>query len=84
MPTIVGILTLMGRINVVLSCGDDVKSFIASGPGQEIPQSRCRQTREEETQNTKSQDIRKTTKVKQPALFLVKMIANLERTLSTA
>ena len=33
MPTIVGILTFMSRINFVLSCVEYGKSFITSGPG---------------------------------------------------
>ena len=33
MPTIVGILTFMGRINFVLSRVEHGKSFITSGPG---------------------------------------------------
>ena len=33
MPTIVGILTFMSRINFVLSCVEHGKSFITSGPG---------------------------------------------------
>ena len=33
MPTIVGILTFMSRINFVLSGVEHEKSFIASGPG---------------------------------------------------
>ena len=32
MPTIVGILTFMSRINFVLSCVEHGKSFITSGP----------------------------------------------------
>ena len=33
MPTIVGILTFMSRINFVLSCVEYEKCFITSGPG---------------------------------------------------
>ena len=33
MPTIVGILTFMSRINFVLSYVDHEKGFITSGPG---------------------------------------------------
>ena len=33
MPTIVGILIFMSRINFVLSCVEYEKSFITSGPG---------------------------------------------------
>ena len=33
MPTIVGILTFMSRINFLLSCVEHGKSFITSAPG---------------------------------------------------
>ena len=33
MPTIVGILTIMSRVNLVLHCVEHEKSFITSGPG---------------------------------------------------
>ena len=36
MPTIVGILTLMSRINFKLSGVEHEKSFITSGPGPEV------------------------------------------------
>ena len=39
MPTIVGILTLMSRINLMLSFVEHGKSFITSGPGFEFPKS---------------------------------------------
>ena len=32
MPTVVGILTFMGRINFMLSCVEHGKSYITSGP----------------------------------------------------
>ena len=39
MPTIVGILTFMSRINFVLSCVEHEKSFITSGPENSTVQS---------------------------------------------
>ena len=36
MPTIVGILTLMSRINFVLSWVEPEKSFITSGPDDDV------------------------------------------------
>ena len=36
MPTIVGILTFMSKINFVLSCVEHEKSFITSRPGQTL------------------------------------------------
>ena len=36
MPTIVGILTFMSRINFVLGLVEHEKSFITSGPGHHI------------------------------------------------
>ena len=42
MPTTVGILTCMSRINFVLSCVEHEKSFMTSGPGLIWIQSVCR------------------------------------------
>ena len=36
MPTTVGILTFMSRINFVLSCVEHEKSFITLGPDQPV------------------------------------------------
>ena len=40
-PTIVGILTFMSRINFVLSCVEHEKVFITTGPGHEIIKKLC-------------------------------------------
>ena len=41
MPTIVGILTFMSRINFVLSCVEHGKSFITSSQSSSLPSSCC-------------------------------------------